>query len=108
MFREWLLEKAGELIGKRSRSPKNYHWDEIKAHGETEARALLAAGLAAAGIQAGDLPGLPKTDPRKVIIASQIRRSTAVSLAGIAQQLHMGTPSNVSHACRRQSRPHVP
>ena len=106
-FREWLLEKAGELISKRSRSRKNYHGDEIRAHGEAEARTLLATGLAATGIKAGDLPELPKTDSRKVIIASQIRRTTAVSLAWIAQQLNMGTPSNVSHACRRQSHRHV-
>ena len=103
-FREWLLEQAGKLLGKRSLSRKNYHGAEIKAHGEAEARALLAAGLAGVGIKAGDLPELPKTDPGKVIVASQIRRLTAVPLAWIAQQLHMGTPSNVSHACRRQSR----
>ena len=104
-FREWLLEKSGELLGKRSQLRSNYHGDEIKAHGENEALTLLTAGLAAAGINAADLAALPKSHPVKVVIASQIRRQTAVPLAWIAQQLHMGTPSNVSHACRRKSAP---
>jgi REP element-mobilizing transposase RayT len=102
-FREHLLERAGELLGQRRQSRKNYHGDEVKSHGESEARALLASGLAEAGIQAADLPRLLKSDPRKVIIATQIRRRTAMPLVWIAQHLHMGTSSNVSQACRRQS-----
>ena len=103
-FREWLLEQAGELLGLRSRSRKNYHGDEIKAHGETEARALLAAGLTKAGITAAELSELPKSDRRKVVIAAEIRKRTVMPLAWIAQQLHIGTPAHVSHACRRHSR----
>ncbi len=103
-FREWLLEQAGELLGKRSRSRKNYHGGEIKAHDETEARRLLATGLTAAGIAAAELSELPKSDRSKVVIAAEIRKRTAMPLAWIAQQLHMGTPSHVSHACRRHSK----
>lgn len=106
-FRKGLLEKAGNLLRKRSQPRRNYHGDEIKAHGENEARALLTAGLVASGIHDRDLPVLPKTHPVKVLIAAQIRRRTAVPLAWIAQQLHMGTPSNVSHACRRKSALHL-
>ena len=102
-FCEWLLEQAGELLVKRSRS-HNYYGGEVKAHGEAEERALPAAGLAEAGISAAGLPGLPRSDRTKAIIASQIRRRTAMPLAWIAQQLHMGSPSHVSHACRRQSK----
>ena len=102
-FRVWLLEQADELPGKRSRARKNYHGDEIKAHGKAAARALLAAGLAEAGITAAELPGLPKSDRRKVLIASRIRKQTAMPLAWIAQQLYMGSPSHVTNACRRNS-----
>lgn len=104
-FREWLLAQAGELLGKRSQSRKNYHGGEIKAHGESEAQALLASGLITAGITAAELPQLPKSDRRKVVIASEIRKRTAMPLVWIAQHLHMGTPSHVSHACRRHSNP---
>jgi len=104
-FREWLLEQAGELPGRRSGSRKNYHGDEIKARGESEARALLAAGLTKAGITAANLTQLRKSDLKKVTIAAEIRKRTAMPLAWIARQLHMGTPSHVSHACRRHSKP---
>jgi hypothetical protein len=104
-FREWLLAQAGELLGKRSQSRKNYHGGEIKAHGESEAQALLASGLITAGITAAELPQLPKSDQRKVVIASEIRKRTAMPLAWIAQHLYMGSPSHVSHACRRHSNP---
>jgi hypothetical protein len=70
----------------------------------TEARALLATGLTKAGITAAGLSELPKSDRRKVVIAAEIRKRTAMPLAWIAQQLHMGTPSHVSHACRRHSK----
>ncbi len=86
---------------------RNCHGDEIKAHSKTEARTLLAAGLAAGGINTRDLPHLPKSDPRKVMSAAQIRRSTAVSPAWITAHLQMGPPCNVSPACRRRSEPEV-
>ena len=82
---------------------RDYHGEEIKAHGESRARALLATGLAAAGLKVSALSGLPKSDRRKVVIATQIRQQTAMPLAWIAAQLHMGTPSHVSHTCRRNS-----
>ena len=92
------------LSGKSFSSRKDYHYDETTAHGESEARALLAADLTKAGVSAAELPELPKSDLRKVMIASEIRKRTAMPLAWIAQQLHMGTPPHVSHACRRKSK----
>lgn len=43
------------------------------------------------------------------MIAAEMRKRTAMPLAWFAQQLYSykGTPSHVSHACRRSSKPHL-
>ena len=104
-FREWLLEKAGEQLGGHRKKRQNYVGPEIKAHDMAEAQRLLREGMIEQNLRTRDLAKLKKADPRKVAIAERIRRTTAVPLAWIAEQLHMGSPSNVSQACRRYLNP---
>lgn len=104
-FRQWLLEKAGAQLGEHRRKRQNYIGPEIKAHDMAEAQRLLRDGLAEQNLRQRDLAKLKKGDSRKVAIAERIRRTTAVPLAWIAERLSMGTPSNVSQACRRYLNP---
>ncbi len=104
-FREWLLEKAGEQLGSHRKKRQNYLGPEIKAHDMAEAQRLLREGLAEQNLRPRDLAQLKKGDARKVAIAESIRRTTSVPLAWIAEQLQMGTTSNVSQTCRRKLKP---
>lgn len=70
-----------------------------------EAQRLLREGLAEQNLRPRDLAKLKKGDARKVAIAERIRRTTALPLAWIAEQLSMGSPSNISQACRRYLNP---
>ena len=45
-FRDWLLDKADELLRRRGSKRKNYHGREVREHGEAAARRLIAQGLA--------------------------------------------------------------
>ena len=76
---------ADHLLGSGNR--------RIKAPGAGEARAFVATAVGDAGIWVLDLPELPRSDGRKIIIAAQTRRGTVAPLAPD------GHPSNVSHAC---------
>jgi REP element-mobilizing transposase RayT len=103
-FREHLLElAAGELSKKRAKR-RNYHGPEVREHGEAEAERLVREGLAKHRLCEDELSALPKGERRKALIAARVRGRTAVPLEWIARRLHMGTPANVSQACRRNQR----
>ena len=102
-FRDWLLDKADELLRRRGAKRKNYHGRELREHGEAAARRLIAEGLAGERLISAELRALAKGDPRKARIAARVRSTTTVPLQWLADQLHMGTAANILHACRRHA-----
>jgi hypothetical protein len=75
-------------------------------HGQEGARQLLAEGLRCFGLHAEDLVLLKKGDARKAALAAVIRSGTAVSNRWIAETLHLGHVSRVSH-CTRTAQPEL-
>ncbi len=73
---------------------------ERLAHGEFQAERWLEEGLAAAGLRPADLPRLKGTDPRKVALASLLRQHTTVSLAWLAEHLHLSSAANAGQVLR--------
>ena len=100
-FRDWLLEKADALLQRRRKARKNYHGQAVREHGQAEARRLIDAGLAQAGLTRKELAVLAKGDARKAEIAARVRAVTMVRLQWLADELRMGSAPNVLHACRR-------
>jgi len=100
-FAERMLA-VGEAVLKKKRNPSYRASLESRAHGEHEARRLLAEGLDAAGIGARDLATLRGSDPRKVAIARVLRQRTTVGMGWIAEHLCMRSAGNVSQQlCRK-------
>jgi hypothetical protein len=66
-----------------------------------ERRRLIAKGLGKAKLKREELASLPKGDIRKARIAAQVRAATTVPLQWLADELCMGTPGNIAHACER-------
>jgi putative transposase len=102
-FAERVLKLAEKIL------QKDRHWGtkralEQRAHGEAEARRLLAEGLLAAGLEKDALELLPGSDPLKATVASVIWQRTTVNMAWIAQELHMCSPTNARQQIRRIKR----
>jgi putative transposase len=96
-FKERLLSTATEVLEKRSANRgATYAGDEIREHNQRAAESILAAGLAAQGLEEADLADLPKGAEQKAMVAWKIRKGTTVPLAGIARRLHMGSASTVT------------
>ena len=94
-FRDWLLDKADELLRRRSAKRKNYHGREVREHGEAAARRLIAEGLASERLIPAELRALPKGDPRKARIAAKVRSTTTVPLQWLADQLERQQTSSM-------------
>ena len=62
---------------------------EKQAHGEQEARRLVAEGLAIAGLSDEDLKKLPGSDPRKIAVARVVWERTIVGMPWLAEHLHL-------------------
>ena len=96
-FKERLLGAAAEILEKRSAGRgATYAGDEIKEHNQRAAESILAAGLAAQGLEEADLAELPKGAEQKAMVAWRIRKETTVPLAWIARRLQMGSASTVT------------
>ena len=74
---------------------------EKRAHDEAGAEALLASGLAAAGLTQDEVGRLPGSDARKVAIARLIWEGTTMSQGWVSERLQMGSAANVSQQLRR-------
>jgi hypothetical protein len=84
-FRQELLEQVKE-------GPDASHFGEIMQEAaQARAERLLAAGLKRRRWKEADLAGLRKGDPRKVVLARELRAGTTMPLAWIAQRLAMGS-----------------
>jgi REP element-mobilizing transposase RayT len=73
-------------------------------HGKEQASQLLREGLSWWGLQEDELAGLKKSDPRKVALATLIRRKTTVPNQWIADALHLGHVSRVSRCWEQGNR----
>lgn len=105
-FAERLLAAGGAVL-KKSRHRSAKASGEKRAHGEREARRLLAEGLSAARLSAAEIETLPGSDARKVAIARVLWEQTTVDMKWLAEHLWMRSAANASQQIRRQ-RQHVP
>ena len=93
-FREKLLKHLHKM-GSAHRSI-----EKVRHSGEQKARGIIAEELAKMGRRKADLGRWRKGDERKVRIALQLRRETTVSKRWVANQLKMGSVSNVAFCLR--------
>jgi putative transposase len=100
-FAERML-KIGESVLKKPRHAGDLSAPEIRAHGEQEAKRLIAEGLTAAGLGAEDLPNRPGSDPIKAVLAEIVWSRTSVNMEWIAQALKMRSAGNVRQQIRRR------
>ena len=98
-FAERMLKLAGSDL-KRTRRRIRGASAERRAHGEREARRLLAEGLAIAGLTPEEVRRLPGSEPRKVAIARLIWEQTTMSMGWIAEHLAMRSAANASQQIR--------
>jgi REP element-mobilizing transposase RayT len=90
-FREELLAQMGERAG-----AENYG-QEIRESAEQKAQRIIREELQKLGWWDSDLPRRRKGDPKKLKMALRLRRETTMTLSWIAQRLHMGTKTHLSH-----------
>ncbi len=99
-FAERMLTLAHGAV-KKTRA-RGYRSGAIhRAHDEAQAEKWMRAGLAAAGLTAGELKRSAGSDPRKVALARLLWERTTVSQGWIAERLRMGSAANVSQQIRR-------
>ena len=72
-----------------------------RSHDEKEAQRILRVGCEFFGLDVEELRALKKGESRKAVLAALIRLRTAVPNAWIAEHLHLGLASRVSHCVRR-------
>ncbi len=89
-FRKELLEQVHEMAG------AHHYGEEIGQSAEEKARRIIAGELAKLGCDESELAQRRKGDVGKVKIARRLRRETTVSKRWIAEQLAMGSVSNVT------------
>ena len=97
-FRKELLEQVHERAG------AHHNGEEIGQSAQEKARRIIAEELAKLGWDEADLDQRRKGDAGKVRIARRLRRDTTVSKRWIAQQLAMGSVSNVTFCLRVSGR----
>jgi hypothetical protein len=74
--------------------------------GEQKAQQLVRSGLKQLHWTQADLETRPKGDKGKVKLAQRIRKETIMTLAWIAQRLHMGSWTYVSNLLAIERRQH--
>ena len=79
----------------------HHYGEEIGQSVEERARRIIAEELAKMGWAEADLGRRRKGDVGKVRIARRLRQETTVSKRWIANQLSMGTVSNVTFCLKR-------
>ena len=101
-FLDQLKTRLGKLVAGKQR--ESHAGGARRAHGEAGAHALLAVGLKALGLKAGDVAALSKGAPEKTVLAWWLRERTTVSLRWISEELAMGHYTRVSQAVSRLQR----
>lgn len=99
-FAERML-KLGDTVLKGTRHRGAMGSLEKRAHGEHEARRLVADGMAAAGLTDDEVKWLPGSEARKVAIARVVWEQTTVDMKWLATHLHLRSAANASQQIRR-------
>lgn len=99
---ETFRERLVGLMAKDSKDRKgeSVSGGAVRAHDEVAARKSLSGAMAALGIKRKDLEGMPKGAAEKQVLSWWMRSHCTVSREWIAQELHMGHPSRVTHAVK--------
>ena len=97
-FRRELLKQIAE-----QRSAHHYG-DELAESAEERARQLIEEALRQKGWTAQELKARQKGDVFKVRLAAKLRAQTTVTVAWIAEHLHMGTRGHLTHLLYRHRR----
>jgi len=95
IFRQELLLAAADHVG------ANHYGSERFESGEERAKRMVAEELKRLGWGSEELARRRKGDPQKVHLAGRLRTETTMSLAWIAERLHMGSWSNVANLLRK-------
>jgi putative transposase len=95
-FKDGLLEEMGERAG------QNHTGEERRESEEAWAQKLLDEKLDKLGWTQEQLASRSKGDKRKVKIARQLRRETAMTLQWIADKLNMGTAGSLANLLRNE------
>ncbi len=104
-FREKLDKLLNPIMGDLSRErQKGYSGDQIRDHGEQEAKRLIKLAREVLGV--ADWSALAKSDWRKGLVAGLIRNRSLVPNDWVAQRLQMGARNTVSRTIRH-AREHV-
>ena len=90
-FRRELLAQMSEKAGVENYGP------EIRESAQAKADRLVQSELKSMNWKEQDLFNSPKGDPKKLRIALRLRKQTTMTLAWIAERLHMGTKTHLSH-----------
>ena len=93
-FRKEVLAQVSEQRG------AHHYGAELREGEEEKAERLLREELARCRWAERDLAGKPKTDRQKARIAGRLRRETTMTLAWIAQRLHMGSVNTLRNTLR--------
>jgi hypothetical protein len=91
-FRQRILERVAVAV-RRPAGPI------LAAHKEEQAVRLIARGLKAVGLAAGDLQAAAKGDPRQIAIAAVVKRQTIMQNEWISRRLERGAAARVSRSC---------
>lgn len=94
-----MIDRLGKAMEKGKRD--SYSGEEVQAHNETQAEALIFAGLAKLGLAESDLASMIKNSPEKYALAWLVRRNTFVSNGWIKDHLHMGKATNFSELLKK-------
>jgi hypothetical protein len=96
---KWLLGTYTMLFNHRHRLFGHLFSDrqEIRESPEEKALRRVKDELTKLGWTESELLGRPKGDPKKLRIARVLRQETTMTLGWIAQALHMGTKTHLSH-----------
>jgi putative transposase len=97
-FRKELLAQMSEQAG------AEHFGSEIQESVEAKAERITTGELKRVGWSEPDLIERRKGDPKKIEIALRLRKETTMTLSWIAQRLHMGTKTHLSHLLYWQSR----
>jgi hypothetical protein len=97
--RGWFVgseEFRKELLAQMNSGPEHYG-PEIRESEEQKARRRIQEELKKLGWTEAGLSERPKGDPEKLRVARALRQETTMTLGWIAQALHMGTKTHLSH-----------
>jgi len=103
-FREKMLDLLGSQLRSKEggyRTENGFSGQQIRDHGEADARKLIDGALQVIGLEKDELLKLRKLAPQKAMIVRLIRRDTCVKLDWIARELRMGVRSSVTLAEKR-------